>query len=132
MALAHSIQFCRRRLLQLGEPRGASVGSIRRRKGGGYFPWVAADTSLLSRIQLLELYMSKTLVEVEPSTYVYIANASFAATSGRGIVPPFRRWFLFVHQASSASSPGTCIARHCRDRMSRGIRTPSWVDLITL
>ncbi|KAI6152903.1 meiosis protein SPO22/ZIP4 like-domain-containing protein, partial [Pisolithus thermaeus] len=34
--------------------------------------------------QLLELYIAKTLTEVEPSTYVYIANASFAATSGRG------------------------------------------------
>ncbi|KAI5992509.1 hypothetical protein EDD15DRAFT_2197080 [Pisolithus albus] len=33
--------------------------------------------------QLLELYIAKTLTEVEPSTYVYIANASFAATSGR-------------------------------------------------
>ncbi|KAI6000917.1 meiosis protein SPO22/ZIP4 like-domain-containing protein, partial [Pisolithus marmoratus] len=36
--------------------------------------------------QLLELHISKTLTEVEPSTYVYIANASFAATSGRVII----------------------------------------------
>ncbi|KAI6020837.1 hypothetical protein BKA83DRAFT_4291597 [Pisolithus microcarpus] len=36
--------------------------------------------------QLLELYVAKTLTEVEPSTYVYIANASFAATSGRVIL----------------------------------------------
>ncbi|KAI6165514.1 meiosis protein SPO22/ZIP4 like-domain-containing protein [Pisolithus thermaeus] len=36
--------------------------------------------------QLLELYIAKTLTEVEPSTYVYIANASFAATSGRVIL----------------------------------------------
>ncbi|KIO03245.1 hypothetical protein M404DRAFT_625830 [Pisolithus tinctorius Marx 270] len=36
--------------------------------------------------QLLELYIAKTLTEVEPSTYVYIANASFAATSGRVII----------------------------------------------
>ncbi|KAL4069087.1 hypothetical protein J3A83DRAFT_4095527 [Scleroderma citrinum] len=35
--------------------------------------------------QLLELYISRTLTEVEPSTYLYIANASFAATSGRVI-----------------------------------------------
>lgn len=42
-----------------------------------------------NREQLLELYISRTVLEVEPSVYVYLANASFAATSGRGIVPPF-------------------------------------------
>ncbi|KAI9566962.1 meiosis protein SPO22/ZIP4 like-domain-containing protein [Boletus coccyginus] len=33
--------------------------------------------------ELLELYISRTLTEVEPSVHLYIANASFAATSGR-------------------------------------------------
>ncbi|KAG6334327.1 hypothetical protein ID866_4762 [Astraeus odoratus] len=36
--------------------------------------------------QLLELYISKTLTDVEPSTYLCVANASFAATSGRVIL----------------------------------------------
>ncbi|KAG9314764.1 meiosis protein SPO22/ZIP4 like-domain-containing protein [Chiua virens] len=36
--------------------------------------------------ELLELYISRTVTEVEPSVYVYIANASFAATSGRVIL----------------------------------------------
>ncbi|KIK99445.1 hypothetical protein PAXRUDRAFT_30503 [Paxillus rubicundulus Ve08.2h10] len=36
--------------------------------------------------ELLELYVSRTIAEVDPSTYMYIANASFAATSGRVIL----------------------------------------------
>ncbi|KAF8845524.1 SPO22-domain-containing protein [Paxillus ammoniavirescens] len=36
--------------------------------------------------ELLELYVSRTITEVDPSTYMYIANASFAATSGRVIL----------------------------------------------
>lgn len=44
---------------------------------------------LVDRKQLLELYISRTIIEVEPRVYVYIANASFAATSGRGIAAPF-------------------------------------------
>jgi hypothetical protein len=40
----------------------------------------------IDRKQLLELYISRTLTEVEPSVYLYIANASFAATSGRVIL----------------------------------------------
>ncbi|KIJ21375.1 hypothetical protein PAXINDRAFT_94968 [Paxillus involutus ATCC 200175] len=36
--------------------------------------------------ELLELYVSRTVTEVDPSTYMYIANASFAATSGRVIL----------------------------------------------
>ncbi|KAH7884118.1 hypothetical protein F5I97DRAFT_1969338 [Phlebopus sp. FC_14] len=36
--------------------------------------------------QLLELYVSRSVTEVEPNVYLYIANASFAATSGRVIL----------------------------------------------
>lgn len=63
----------------------------------------------------------------ESSTYVYIANASFAATSGRGIVIPFSFYFfsLIGHQVILA-----------RERMSQdnvavvsfSVYIPSWVD----
>jgi hypothetical protein len=36
--------------------------------------------------ELLEIYISRTLTEVEPNAYLYIANAYFAATSGRVIL----------------------------------------------
>ncbi|KAL4071139.1 hypothetical protein V8B97DRAFT_2024035 [Scleroderma yunnanense] len=55
--------------------------------------------------QLLELYISRTLTEVEPSTYLYIANASFAATSGRVI------WARERLSGSQGAEVGPCKAR---------------------
>lgn len=81
---------------------------------------------LIDRKQLLELYISRTLTEVEPSVYLYIANASFAATSGRGIAP-HSVLFLFTHQTPSDLGTRAYLTRRCFDRkFFDGIF--SWVD----
>jgi hypothetical protein len=80
----------------------------------------------IDRKQLLELYISRTLTEVEPSVYLYIANASFAATSGRGIVPHLVL-FLFTHQTLSYLGPRASLTRQCFDRRFLD-DIFSWVD----
>ncbi|KAF9231600.1 hypothetical protein BU15DRAFT_68195 [Melanogaster broomeanus] len=65
--------------------------------------------------ELLELYVSRTLTEVDPSTYTYIANSSFAATSGRVILTRkhLSRDDMAVREALQAVSGDikTCRAR---------------------
>lgn len=56
---------------------------------------------LIALKQLLEIYISRTLTEVEPNAYLYIANAYFAATSGRGTYSILFSYFFFAHQTPS-------------------------------
>lgn len=58
------------------------------------------------RAQLLELYVSRTVTEVDPSTYMYIANASFAATSGRGM-DNVADFYTFAHSVLSDTDTRT-------------------------
>ena len=70
---------------------------------------------IIDHKQLLELYISRTLTEAEPSVYLYIANASFAATSGRGIALHLVL-FLVAHQTPSDLGTRAHLARQCFDR----------------
>ncbi|KAF8139809.1 hypothetical protein EV363DRAFT_1310706 [Boletus edulis] len=67
--------------------------------------------------ELLEIYISRTLTEVEPSAYLYIANASFAATSGRVILARER---ISQHDVPTDKSAETLLAeiKGCRARLS--------------
>ncbi|KIJ58775.1 hypothetical protein HYDPIDRAFT_102026, partial [Hydnomerulius pinastri MD-312] len=67
--------------------------------------------------ELLELYVSRTLTEVEPSTYMYIANASFAATSGRAILARERLSQAEVSKPESLRGVSADI-KSCKARIS--------------
>ncbi|KAG8220197.1 hypothetical protein J3R82DRAFT_1233 [Butyriboletus roseoflavus] len=67
--------------------------------------------------ELLELYISRTITEVEPGVYVYIANASFAATSGRVLLARER---MPQDNVPTNKSAETLLAeiKGCRNRVS--------------